>query len=833
MSYINSGKDTNGLPAINSARRIKILEDELQWFKMRESAGSGISGRVTPVGILKYDNKYDGSETRRQINELQDQVRNFREELKKKDNLIQHLVSLESAPKVPRAPDSYRLDSLYLGERSAVDMTRSELAAVQVKLDRAQAQIADFQREMESRDIKIKELQHLLDSSRETENRLGSMVASLRDKLAEYESRAGSYETVANRGEFTISTLQRENRELSDKIVDLEQRLRKKTEDHELAESKLVTEGRRHNELLSQISSLLYTEDLTDPYGPSVDIVIRKLNDIIQENAMLKGKIMTMNEHLNETQLETKASRETIMRLVSEVGREQKHATRYTSDIENLRLERDNALAARRDLEREIDLLKERLDASHRALEATKNELQLKENRFSSLDRDLREKTHNVRSASTQFDLFREQLANLLSSADINVVPSEENVKESVRHLVTDRKELTLRLDEYENRVKHLTEQLDNELTIHRDMAQRCKRFEVEAADLAERLRSAEAELAAGDCLRDGFKFDKEKYLRGLQKLGEIMKMDRISLDLGLDLTMDALIARAEQLMKLEADALADKTSHVYNLQRKIKALKEQLESKDLHIDLLRKKMTNLEERMHGRIDIEKQRESESIRVQKLEKLVEKYKLQLQDSRHEVQNLKAQLLGSSELKVRTLEQRKDIEELAKQIEELEEIRKRQSRKISELKSTVDNTETTFQEKKVASENAVQALSSELRTTKNALDTLKYREKQLVDFRTVVARMLGLDINTLAVPDYEIITRLEKLIQAHHATTFSTLSLEDALQGVHEGSAPLFHNTIDATDPVIARSRERSRRKAAKLRTRARSVSPMRRDPRIY
>ncbi|CAL1527506.1 unnamed protein product [Lymnaea stagnalis] len=831
MSYINLGRDS--LPAINSARRIKSLEEELQWYRSRESGGVTTSGRMTPVGILKYDNKYEGNETRRQLNELQDQVKSFRDELKKKDSLIQHLVSLESAPKVPRAPDSYRLDSLYLGERSALDLTRSELAALQVKFERAQAQIHDLQGELETKDIKIKELQHLLDTTRGTETRLGNMVASLREKLGEYESRAGSYETVANRGEFTITALQQENRELSDKILELEQRLRKQLENREESESRLMTDSKRLNDLLGQIRSLFYTDDIVDASPASIDIIMHKLNDLVQENAMLKGKIMTMNEHLNETQLETKASRETIMRLVSEVGREQKVATRYTSDIENLRLERDNALAARHDLEREIELLKERLDASHRALEATRNELQLKESRFSSLDRDLREKAHNIRSTSTQFDLFREQLANFLSTPQNNVNPSEDSVKEAVRRLATDRKELSMRLEEYEGRVKHLSEQLDHELSIHRDMAQRAKRFEVEAADLAERLRSAEGELSAGDCLRDGFKFDKEKYLRGLQKLGEIMKMDRISLDLGLDLTMDALVARAEQLMKLEADALADKSTHVYNLQRKLKSLKEQLESKDLHIDLLRKKMTNLEERVHGRIDIEKQRESESIRVQKLEKLVEKYKLQLQDSRHEVQNLKAQLLGSGELKVRTLEQRKDIEELARQIEELEEVRKRQSRKILELKSAVDNNESSLQEKKVASENAVQALSSELRTTKNALDTLKYREKQLVDFRTVVARMLGLDINTLAVPDYEIITRLEKLIQAHHTTAFTTLSLEEALQDVEDGSAQDYRRVLETTDPVIARSRDRSRRKAAKLRTRARSVSPMRRDPRVY
>lgn len=105
--------------------------------------------------------------------------------------------------------------------------------------------------------------------------------------------------------------------------------------------------------------------------------------------------------------------------------------------------------------------------------------------------------------------------------------------------------------------------------------------------------------------------------------------------------------------------------------------------------------------------------------------------------------------------------------------------------------------------------------------------------QLVDFRTVVARMLGLEIETLAVPDYEIISRLEKLIQAHHTTAFTTLSLEEALKDVHDGGIDYARNVLEVTDPVVNRSRQRSRRRAARNRGRARSVSPMRRDTRAY
>jgi hypothetical protein len=58
----------------------------------------------------------------------------------------------------------------------------------------------------------------------------------------------------------------------------------------------------------------------------------------MRENAVLKGKLITLNETLANTELETKASRETIMRLVSEVGREQKASTQTSTEIQNLRL---------------------------------------------------------------------------------------------------------------------------------------------------------------------------------------------------------------------------------------------------------------------------------------------------------------------------------------------------------------------------------------------------------------------------------------------------------------------------------------------------------------
>ena len=50
----------------------------------------------------------------------------------------------------------------------------------------------------------------------------------------------------------------------------------------------------------------------------------------------------------------------------------------------------------------------------------------------------------------------------------------------------------------------------------------------------------------------------------------------------------------------------------------------------------------------------------------------------------------------------------------------------------------------------------------------------------MDLRDVIARMLGLSLHTLAVPDYELVSRLEQLILANQANVSAAVALESAL-----------------------------------------------------
>ena len=58
------------------------------------------------------------------------------------------------------------------------------------------------------------------------------------------------------------------------------------------------------------------------------------------------------------------------------------------------------------------------------------------------------------------------------------------------------------------------------------------------------------------------------------------MNIDSVAADVGFDAVRDTVLVRAEQLIKNEASELVDRKSHIFNLQRKLRSMKEQLDSK-------------------------------------------------------------------------------------------------------------------------------------------------------------------------------------------------------------------------------------------------------------
>ena len=103
--------------------------------------------------------------------------------------------------------------------------------------------------------------------------------------------------------------------------------------------------------------------------------------------------------------------------------------------------------------------------------------------------------------------------------------------------------------------------------------------------------------------------------------------------------------------MLLQAEALDDRKTTIYNLQRRLKWSKQQMESKDLHLGLLKKKVSELEELLRDKSRVEVERDENSLRYKKLVKQIDKLQRELLEYKQQVTHLKAKLMEASELRV--------------------------------------------------------------------------------------------------------------------------------------------------------------------------------------
>ncbi|XP_075927156.1 coiled-coil domain-containing protein 170 isoform X2 [Petromyzon marinus] len=745
---------------------------------------------------------------RRSVSEMQEQLKMYKRQMEKKDEMIATLsagrssssgakVTFEPLLEAAAAPSRELLSGSHY--RTAAETARGELAAMQVKQEGLEAELRELRGRLAAKESATQELRAELESHRENGARHASLIQSLRERLRDTEEASGALSSARARYDAGMQAAQEDARDMQARIAELEERLRLHLAEREQAEQRAVTMDKRLEDAVDKLSRGLNVDTRAEDYP--VDLLASRAAELFQECVLQRAKIASLEGALASQEVEAKASRETIMRLVSEVGREQKVASSQGQEAEALRKERESASQARRSLEREVEVLRERLEAGQRAWDAARRELAQWERRRAELDGGQRASEHEARAAHAALRAFRSQLAAILAGGDgddgggrgdrrpaagAGVGDGEEDVKERVRQLVAARQQGKALTAELEERVSRLTAQLHREAEQSRDGARRVRRAEERAQEMAERLRAVEGELATGDVLRDGLSFDRQKYMRFLEDLGRRLKVEELGVDVGLDLQLEAMLTRADHLAKLESDSTADGKTLLYSLQRKVKAQKEKLQSKELHLEMLRKKLSQLEEERGTRTALAVERDDANAALHKLRRRSERLQQQLDAARTANTELKAQLADAHGLKIQTLEQNKTIAEMGRSIDRLEKVKDKAARKVASLRGQLDMTAEGAQEEMERTRVLLEATTGELRTVKRALEEVARREKQLLDFREVVGRTLGLDVGSLAVPDYEVVARLERLVRAQHASVATAAALDGSLERLHGG-----------------------------------------------
>ncbi|XP_015281646.1 PREDICTED: coiled-coil domain-containing protein 170 [Gekko japonicus] len=671
--------------------------------------------------------------------------------------------------------------------RNAAETARSELAALLVKYEFAQAELSDLKSKAVSKDVSIQELKAEVESYKENEARQSSLLFSMQSRIQEIEKESGTIAISKKQADLKVEAMLQENSELKKAICEQEGQIRQYVKESEESKIQALKASSEHDEFIAHLCHLFDIREKEEPQ----EFLLSKISSMQKENAVLKGQIATFEDTINVHEMESKASRETIMRLVSELSKEQKNSAACFEDMEKLSNDLNSTLTAKQNLEKEIRSLQERLVVSQRAWEALQEELSYLKRCFSKQEESLKSCTEEARAGKNLHDAFKEKIITLFQSKCNTVSPSDEDIVETIREMCHAEESNKTMVGQLEAQIANLNEALKSQTTSQQEFLQRAKKAENNFGTLHDQLMRLEGELVSRDVACDAWKLEKQKYLKFLDQLSEKMNLDRVAADIGFDMRLDAVLARTEQLIRLEGDTLTENKIMARNLQRKLKIQKEKLDSKELHVKLLHQKIIQLEEEKQVRTALAVERDEANLTVRKLQKKLERLQQELVLARETNTDLKTKLADANELKIRTLEQDKTIDDLSKSQEKLEKIKTKTEKQLIAVKSELHVVEREAKEDKERAKNILESVTSESKTLKTTLEEVMKRERQLSDFREVVSQMLGLNIATVALPDYEIITRLEGLIHSHQHHFVPCVCLKD-MAVRHDGSLQFPH-----------------------------------------
>ncbi|XP_033300045.1 coiled-coil domain-containing protein 170 isoform X1 [Bombus bifarius] len=710
-------------------------------------------------------------------------------------------------------------------EATTHDLTttlRSELAALEYKRDRLMSELQETKNLVRFRDQRIAELQLEAEQLREQAARQNSIVLSLKKRIQELEERERNLYTSQGRNETVLCSLQRDlkyhqekNREYEKKIRQLEQTVSEEIESRERARSSFQEFTRR----LANALSVEYRETV----HPSPEIVMHKVEELVQEANRVRAKNTSIEAQLTTAEVDFRSCRDALDCTVAEKEQLQRQVSSQLVDLDRLRQDKECLEMRYKVAERELDGLRDKLLNANRSISNATGNISNQEALIGQLREDLTQRDEKCQRVQTELRHLLESLATLVSGPNRFIESHENVIKDRIREILAENKDQALAIQKLRDKVNAATESTTRQGELIETTVAKMRNLEDERSDLGNKVRKLETELTDCELLKESLRREKQMFVTFLNRLGKAMQLDEISEEMGLDLQTESLLIRAEQLARLETDKLVDKfsccdytilprirrersfhelpsmkeTSVVYQLQRRVRTLREQLQRRDLHLDLLRRKLSLQEDSVKMKSLLQSERDEANLRAKKLSKQTDRLQVQLLEERSRNRELSAQLTEAADYKIAALERSRKIEEVQKRLVESEMLRTRCNRKLTLLKEQMRTTSETAEQERSISDHSLQLLRDELAQVKQNLSEMTKRESQLQSFRVSVVKLLSEPICT---PDYEIISRLQKTVAAHRDFTMLSRRYDEPLDTTSPSRCTSIHTMHPPRSP---------------------------------
>ncbi|KAG5676485.1 hypothetical protein PVAND_006316 [Polypedilum vanderplanki] len=644
-----------------------------------------------------------------------------------------------------------------------VTTLRSELAALTYKRDRLMNELSETK---SSLCVKENECETL----RAQSARQSALIMSLQQRLQATETREKNLQA---RSEQTSHTLQREKRGLEEKVKEMCSKQRRLEIDLS-AEESLREQAKQHLAELVRKLACCMGMDINDNLTP--DCVLSKTNDIVNELQRLRTKLAATCESLTTCEAELHS-----MRNASNTER-----CNLMAQIESLKMITTGLEARFKTTERDLQLTRDRLTETDMGADKLREELRGFESRCCRLQSSL-DRVQNDRI------VFLKNIGSIINVSE----PCESLIKDKIREIMNENQTM-------HNQIHNMREQLNIETTRLRETQEtsqsRIRAEECQRATVEEKLEKTCSEL---QMMRDEHLAMSEYLVRLARALCWSDCIDLPAHGGETHLLAEQLLERAEHLtIHKEHPDLCDKncydlptphhhhhhlpklrrerschdlpikevstceSSTIYSLQRKVRVLREQVQRRDLHLELLRRKIALLEDNARGKAILQTERDEALCRARRNNRQTEKTTHHLMEVKSQLADVKAQLADATDYKITALERARKIDELQGKILCLESEKSRLITQLSAYKTRARSAVDSSNDRRLRDDAIITNLREELGRVKAQLADANVKLTQLQTFRTTVARML----HTREHPECELLQKLQTVCNAHHEFT---------------------------------------------------------------
>ncbi|TGZ68287.1 hypothetical protein CRM22_004335 [Opisthorchis felineus] len=688
--------------------------------------------------------------------ELEEKVKAYRSEIEKKDELIRKLSSMDITVTRPvQEPLESREHSKSQGE---------ELAILRSKVEQLCEKTLNQEAEIKAQ---AKIIAHLEDEKRKLSAQLKEMSAEssrTSGHVGELRSKTEQAEVEKMLCIKRSEELGVELRRAKEEAAELERRLQYQTAERERHEFEAGKAEERLAYFVSQMirifDAYVREEDLAgDQWKDEARLsrLISQAAEIVNENMKNRGQVQELCDRIKQRDIQI-AERN---RVVDRLGEQLTRTMASDREVENLAQELECSRGKERAMEDRLHKLTgDLMDAQVRVRELERQ-----------LAQAVHEKEHaaTVRQGLTERDYmaFKDAIAAILSSPHYPCSPTEVAIKEHARRIVTECKEQKEMCAKLESRISELSSRWDRDQMSRHEYERQISRTDKENEHLREQIRRLESELGSSHVLRDQQRDERDQLFFYLCKLATKVRIDQTTASrMKLHELQEALSTRINQIVSGEFGLLTDvqaNADRIAGLSRTVKRLQDQLASKEIQLSMWRDKAAKLESKLQTVSEAEAALEVERENTERAIAKGRRKESENAKLRDELNRLRADLLDLSDAKTQCVITGERIKELEKTNKELEDVRERQTSEANESRDLVDKLRTELTDLQNRSKESMSRVNDELTRTHAVVEQLKRSESELLEFRALVSRLLGLQSDTLTVPNYEIVTRLEQVL----------------------------------------------------------------------